>query len=209
MKIILAKSRVRRWLSVAGLAAIMAWQSPVFAFGSILSAFNSAYPGSSTGANASCQTCHGSATSTWNEYGWGLRSNGQNFAALENIPSINVNGGTTMLDEINASTQPGWTTGANNNLYNSGGLTSSTATAPDGIMVCWIRRPATSRRPRMPTVPTAARRRHPHHLRRQRLPVIPTAPSSPMTGTSVTASAPVPDRTRPTLTRPPAPTRFP
>ena len=86
-----------------------------------------------TGANASCQTCHGSSTSTWNEYGWGLRSNGRNFAALENNPSINVNGGTTMLDEINASTQPGWTTGANNNLYNSGGLTSSTATAPGGI----------------------------------------------------------------------------
>ncbi|MFN2165721.1 MAG: PKD domain-containing protein, partial [Anaerolineae bacterium] len=38
-----------------------------------------------------------------------------------------------MLDEICASTQPGWTTGANNNLYDSNGLTTSTQTPPTNI----------------------------------------------------------------------------
>ena len=121
------------WLAGAGLIAMLAFQSPVHAFGGILSTFNSTYPGSSSGANAGCQLCHGSSTSTWNEYGWGLRQNGQNFAALEGLPSININGGTTMLDEINASTQPGWTTGNNNNLYDDTGLIANNAIAPGGI----------------------------------------------------------------------------
>ena len=51
---------------------------------------------------------------------------------MEGLPSINTNGGTTMLDEINASTQPGWTTGTNNDLYDKGGNVS-TVTAPGGI----------------------------------------------------------------------------
>jgi PKD repeat protein len=129
--------RASRWSVVfsAALAVVAALvpASQVYAFGGILSTFNSTYPGSSSGANAGCQLCHGSSTSTWNEYGWGLRQNGQNFAALEGLPSVNINGGTTMLDEINASTQPGWTTGANNNLYNSGGLITSTQSPPGGI----------------------------------------------------------------------------
>ena len=101
-----------RWILILGITclALLGVTQQVYAFGGILSTFNSTYPGSSTGANAGCQTCHGSSTSTWNEYGWGLRQNGQNFSALEGLPSININGGTTMLDEINASTQPGWTT---------------------------------------------------------------------------------------------------
>ncbi|MGD2112486.1 MAG: PKD domain-containing protein, partial [Gammaproteobacteria bacterium] len=127
------KRSVARWLTGIGLLAGITFQTPVYAFNSILNTFNSTYPASSSGANASCQLCHGSSTSTWNEYGWGLRQNGRNFGALENQPSVNINGGTTMLDEINASTQPGWTTGANNNLYNSGGLISSTQTPPGGI----------------------------------------------------------------------------
>jgi PKD repeat protein len=100
---------------------------------SILNNFNSAYPNSTSGDNAGCQLCHGQSTSTWNEYGWDLRQNGANFGVLENLPSINANDGTTYLDEIDAGTQPGWTTGANNNLYNSSGLISDTATPPGGI----------------------------------------------------------------------------
>ena len=124
-----------RCLLTTGLAtlALLTSAQQAQAFHPILNAFNSPYPASSSGTNASCQLCHGSSTSTWNEYGWGLRQNGENFGALEDLTSINVNGGNTMLDEINASTQPGWTTGANNNLYNSGGLITSTQTAPGGI----------------------------------------------------------------------------
>ncbi len=103
------------------------------AFNGILSDFNLRYPGSSSGASASCQLCHGQSTSTWNEYGWDLRQNNADFGVLENLPSINNNGGTTYLDEINADAQPGWTTGTNNNLYNSSGLISDAQTPPAGI----------------------------------------------------------------------------
>jgi PKD repeat protein len=120
-------------LASLGAIGLLAAAPGAYGFGGIGSAFNAAYPESSSYTNASCQLCHGSSTSTWNEYGWGLRQNGQNFAALEGLPSVNINGGTTMLDEINASTQPGWTSGANNNLYNSGGLITGTQTPPGGI----------------------------------------------------------------------------
>ena len=95
--------------------------------------FNAKYPGSNSGTNAGCKLCHGpSSNSTWNEYGWLLRGNGSNFAALEGVTSVNVNGGTTMLDEISASTQPGWTTGTDNKLYSKTGTVSFIA-APSGI----------------------------------------------------------------------------
>jgi len=109
---------------------------PVHGFPDILNDFMSRYPASNSVANAGCQVCHGSCIrncNTWNEYGWNLRLAGWNFAALENLPSVNVNGGTTYLDEINASTQPGWTTGAHNNLYTISGLLSSTRTPPSSI----------------------------------------------------------------------------
>jgi len=113
--------------------ALFLYTGSAHARSSILNNFNSAYPSSASGDNAGCQLCHGQSTSTWNEYGWDLRQNGSNFGVLENLPSINANDGTTYLDEIDAGAQPGWTTGANNNLYNSGGLISDTQTPPGGI----------------------------------------------------------------------------
>ena len=97
-----------------------------------LGSFNTSYPGSESGTNASCQLCHGSNTSTLNQYGrlWNL--SGQSFGAIEGEDSVNINGGTSMLDEINASTQPGWTTGINN-LYSYSGTLVGTAVAPAGI----------------------------------------------------------------------------
>ena len=117
---------------VIGLQVLL-FTTQVHAFPGILSSFNSTYTTSSTAINGSCQTCHGDSTSTWNEYGWGLLQNGQDFAALEDDTSINSSGLTSMLEEILASTQPGWTVGSNNNLYDSGGLITTTATAPAGI----------------------------------------------------------------------------
>jgi hypothetical protein len=105
----------------------------VYAFPLIFNNFNSTYPDSTSATNAGCQLCHGSSTSTWNEYGWGLLLSGWNFAGLEGLPSVNINGGTTNLDEINTDSQPGWTSGANNNLYNRTGLITSTLTRPSGI----------------------------------------------------------------------------
>ena len=72
MKTTHRKAGLARWITAAGAVALVAFQSPVYAFGGILSTFNATYPGSSSGANAGCQTCHGSSTSTWNEYGLSL-----------------------------------------------------------------------------------------------------------------------------------------
>jgi PKD repeat protein len=82
--------------------------------------FATNYPSSLSDDNAGCQLCHGASTSTWNEYGWRLRLNNQNFLALENVVSVNLYEDTTFLDEINADTQPGWTY-AGNKLYSADG----------------------------------------------------------------------------------------
>jgi Bacterial Ig domain/Dockerin type I domain len=122
-----------RILGMLALIGLLQSVSPVYGFPLILNNFNSTYPGSTSATNAACQLCHGSSTSTWNEYGWGLLLSGWNFAGLEGLPSVNIEGGTTNLDEINAGSQPGWTSGANNNLYNRAGLITSNLTRPNGI----------------------------------------------------------------------------
>ena len=125
METIHTKPSIARWLVAIGAIAMVAFQSPAYALNSILNNFNNTYPASSTGANANCGVCHLSTGGTGgglNEYGFQLQQANRNFAAIEGLPSANVDGGTTMLDEINASTQPGWTTGANNNTYDFNGL---------------------------------------------------------------------------------------
>ena len=122
--------------ALAVLAGLVA-APQAYAFNSILNNFNSTYPASSTGANGNCADCHRSVGGTGgglNEYGQQLKLANRNFAAIEGLSSANVNGGTTMLDEINASTQPGWTTGANNNIYDfNNNLLASNASPPGGI----------------------------------------------------------------------------
>ena len=91
---------------------------PVQANSDILAAFQNFYPDSRSDENAgvrSCQLCHENSgkPALLNVYGRLLSRSGSDFALLERFPSVNINGGTSMLDEINAGTQPGWTTGAN------------------------------------------------------------------------------------------------
>ena len=115
------------------LMALFVYTGSAFADNGIFNSFNSRYPGSSSGS-ASCQLCHGSSTSTLNEYGLDLQLSNLNFSSVESDLSVNINGGTTYLDEINAGTQPGWTTGANNNLYNrNDGSFNSTVAAPNNV----------------------------------------------------------------------------
>jgi hypothetical protein len=96
--------------------ALFVYTGSAYATGGIFGQFSAQYPGSNSANNASCQLCHGSDTQDLNEYGYDLQLSGVNFIAVQNDLSVNINGGTTYLDEINASTQPGWTTGANNTL---------------------------------------------------------------------------------------------
>ena len=97
------------------------------------------YPASQSDENAAasgsvCVLCHSaSSTSEWNAYGWALRGNGQNFGALEGTDSDTDPNTASNLDEINAGTQPGWTDGANNSVFDAGGLINSNASPPAGI----------------------------------------------------------------------------
>lgn len=113
--------------------AIMMMQ-PAEAYQSYLDRFYVTYPGSSSADNAGCQLCHGSSdNSTFNEYGWRFSENDEIFTSVESLPSMNLSGGTTMLDEINAGSQPGWTSGSNNYLYDKNGLIRTDALPPATI----------------------------------------------------------------------------
>src|SRR5207302_479712 len=109
-------------------------------FPSIFSSWSGPYPSSASGTNASCALCHDTKSGPnvgWNAYGNLIRANiglgdVAAFRAAESAPSVNVGGGTTNLAEINASTQPGWTTGNNNPIFNRAG-SAGTAVAPASI----------------------------------------------------------------------------
>jgi|GEM_PF-401308 len=105
-----------------------------------LSTWSGLYPGSTSDNAASCQLCHGTSTQNLNPYGHDLaQCNGatgtitQRILAAEGLNSDGDAGGFTNLAEINANTQPGWTTG-NMPVW---GRTSCTAagtnTAPSGL----------------------------------------------------------------------------
>jgi ribosomal protein S11 len=102
--------------------------------------YGGAEPGrgpSSSGNNASCFLCHATdpASSSWNAYGFAIRSAmGSTLATrIRNVESLNSDGNpATNLAEINANAQPGWTTGANNSKFFSAGPPTFVA-APPGI----------------------------------------------------------------------------
>lgn len=106
---------------------------PAMAFGSILTAWNNLYApggvGSQSGANASCALCHDEKAGPnvgYNAYGNLIRQNiglGNTaaFQAAETANSINVSGVTQNIAEINASTQPGWTSGNSNPIFDLAG----------------------------------------------------------------------------------------
>lgn len=113
----------------------------------------STYPASSSlsnvtaGAVSNCQLCHSGATGfqPWNAYGWSIRQqmkpNNELIpvvslaVALSAVEGLDSDGdGATNLAEINASTQPGWTVGANNTLFFATGVTTPGQTAPAAII---------------------------------------------------------------------------
>jgi PKD repeat protein len=89
--------------------------------------WDSLYPNTLTSTgDADCAVCHGSSTSNLNAYGAELcRSFDGTVPAditnyllsIEGVNSDSDSSGSTNLQEIEASAQPGWTTGANNPLY--------------------------------------------------------------------------------------------
>ena len=105
---------------------MLGFSSLVIARPDIQSSWSNKYP-NSTSDDMGCQLCHQSAGggSPWNAYGWELRSvyNSNGFdidAAFDTVRNLDLDGdplNATVLDDIRADLQPGWTVGANNTIY--------------------------------------------------------------------------------------------
>jgi PKD repeat protein len=122
-------------VSLVTLAPVTAVQAE----SSFLNAWQSRYPSSLSDENVAasgrdCTLCHDpDSRSRLNAYGWDYMQSGRNFAAIENLDSDNDPTGSTNLEEINLNTQPGWTTGATNEIYNFSSLLTSAALPPSGV----------------------------------------------------------------------------
>lgn len=114
--------------------------SEAFASPVIMSAWDTRYSSSNSSVAAGCQLCHQgvSGGNGWNAYGWAVRSeflaNGKNadaaFISVESLDSDMDPTASSNLTEINADTQPGWTTGAVNTIYFKDGSTLINQLAP-------------------------------------------------------------------------------
>ena len=127
MKMIIKVPREARWsvfyllAALAVLAALIA-APQAHATSGYLSTWSSLYPGSLSDDNSNCQLCHGNSTQNINPYGFAMaQCNGASGSITQRIQAITGQnsdgdtaqpGGYTNLEETNADTQPGWTTGA-------------------------------------------------------------------------------------------------
>ncbi len=104
-------------------AALLAVFSSAQALNNYLRTWQDLYP-HSTSDNADCSLCHGSSTSNLNAYGKDLCLTFGGSEPADIIPALMaIEGLDSDLDgnsnrvEIEANAQPGWTTGANNQIY--------------------------------------------------------------------------------------------
>lgn len=96
--------------------------------------FETTYPSSTSTTLAGCQLCHGSTNKLFNPYGKAYFDSAYDFAAIESANSDVDPTGSTNIQEINAGTQPGWTSGPNNTIYNTDGtLNATNQNPPAGI----------------------------------------------------------------------------
>jgi glucose/arabinose dehydrogenase len=131
---------VRSLAASAALAATSLFHTaPALATPAHLSTFNAFYPTSQSGNQAQCQLCHiaSGGGSSWNAYGNALRASGMNLAAAEAVNSDGVAGNN--LQEILASSQPGWCNPATPGCVNPGAppavtLDSFTSVEPDILL---------------------------------------------------------------------------
>jgi len=134
-------SFVRWGLALAALPAFAALSAgPAGAFPGTLDSWQQRYGAvSESGDAAVCQLCHAEASggSPWNAYGWDLRlaladpdcdrdadgtvDNGEAFFCVEALNSDGDGSGVDNVTEIGLSTQPGWTSGPFNTLFDRAG----------------------------------------------------------------------------------------
>ena len=132
--------RTRR-VTVLAMFTLLMLPATAMAFSSIARLWTTQYPTSASYANASCLLCHGTTagatdTSTWNPYGWAIRSGGATTAAIVDAEGANSDGdpgGASNLAEIQANAQPGWTVGSTNIVYDINGAMTTGVPAPAGI----------------------------------------------------------------------------
>lgn len=130
------KSKMTRplfWATALALTAILlAGANPALARGGYVTTWQGVYPDSATDDNLAdvCLLCHGgSDRGTWNPYGWDVRLlMFQGQAISQAIVSAQPDDsdldptGSSNLDEITANSQPGWTGGNSNTIYDSNGI---------------------------------------------------------------------------------------
>lgn len=104
-------------VSVVLILPLLVGIAPAMATSGYLDSFITTYPASQSADNASCQLCHAASLSNLNAYGRAFASNNHSFSAIGGQNSDNDPTGSTNNVEINASSQPGWTPGANNTIY--------------------------------------------------------------------------------------------
>jgi hypothetical protein len=109
-------------------------------YSSFLGDWSSAHPTSSSD-DANCQLCHGQTTSQWNAYGQAVKvefnaNGGDMAAAIATVDKMDSDSDPTRasnLKEAKANTQPGWTYGPNNTVYNSSGTPTTGVLPPASV----------------------------------------------------------------------------
>ncbi len=127
------------------LLAMVFISSNAFARGTVYNAWSDLYPSSQSGINVTdgtgknCSFCHetSSGGNGWNGYGWAVKAGmDAGLSATNAILAVEGNDsdgeGNSDIDEINVSSQPGWTSGANAIYYKDG--STGSASAPAGIL---------------------------------------------------------------------------
>jgi PKD repeat protein len=124
MKILKSKLRITQLSKLKLLLLLIVFipTSLVYATSSNFSAWQSIYPNSTSGDNASCQLCHAASTQDLNPYGRDLCVSGAGSInnRILDVESLNSDTDPTSSDnltEITANTQPGWTPGNVNPTY--------------------------------------------------------------------------------------------
>jgi hypothetical protein len=114
---------MRKVLAATWIAVLLAAATVAQANSFVAGAWTANYPSSQSYANAGCMLCHGdSQGGLFNIYGISLAYpsfDASKFALLEGENSDGDPGNASNLAEISAGTQPGWTAGATNCLYDS------------------------------------------------------------------------------------------
>ncbi len=140
MKLLILQSRPPRWLfllSAITFAAVLPLPQ-AHALSSYSNTWSGIYPGSSSDNNASCQLCHGTNTGNLNPYGAAICAAGGSIStriqSAQNPNSDQDPTGASNITEINAGTQPGWTPGNVNPIFNFNcNATGTVASPPSGI----------------------------------------------------------------------------